>query len=238
MNNNRQAYDHFGEQYHKKRRSEKDSLWNTFLDAPTLRCLLGTLSESERVLDLGCGSGIFTAGLKAAGINVSGVDYSEALISIAKKENPEIDFSVSNIKATPFENEAFTTVVSGLVLHYEKLLGPVFTEVARILKPNGVFVFTMHHPIDEVKHFNEKGQFVLGQYFHNDQYTWSMLEGMELTSYHHTFEDISESLYGNGFVIERIKESRAPEDTRLKHPKFYERTNAYPSFCGFRARKV
>ncbi len=65
-----------------------------------------------------------------------------------------------------------------------------------------------------------------------------MLDGMELLSYHHTLEDISESLFQNRFAIERILESRAADHLKKKNKRFHERTNTYPSFCGFRARKT
>ncbi len=114
-------------------------------------------------------------------------------------------------------------------------------EVERILKKNGVFIFTMHHPFDEVLEVSRAGktyQATAQPYFHNDQYTWKMLEGMQLVSYHHTFETISEDLFKNGFIIERIAESRAEEVLRDPYPDFYARTSTYPSFCGFRTRKV
>ena len=73
---------------------------------------------------------------------------------------------------------------------------------------------------------------------HNQQYQWTMLEGMDLHSYHHTFENISDGLCRHGFVIERILEARADDGLKKEYAQFYARTNMFPSFCGFRTRKV
>lgn len=203
--------------------------------------LIGEPSSDMKVLDLGCGSGLLTRWLKDKGLDVRGIDFSRSLIDIAKKENPDVAFNISDISSTPYSIGSFDIVVSGLVMHYVQDLCIVFTEVARILNSNGIFIFTMHHPFDEVMEVscNDKGyQATTTPYFHNDQYTWEMLDGMQLISYHHTFETIAEGLFKNGFVIERIAESRAEEELQETYPHFYARTNTYPSFCGFRTRKV
>lgn len=68
-------------------------------------------------------------------------------------------------------------------------------------------------------------------YFHNDEYRWNMFDGMELVSYHHTFETIVSSLSENCFVLERLIETTPDDSTKTKYPRFYERTSNYPSFC-------
>lgn len=235
-------YEQFALQYHEKRSCEHTSLWNLYLDRPTIQALIASVPEGLKTLDLGCGSGLLTGWLKNKGYEVCGVDFSYKLLSIAREENPDISFATADIKLTPYKDAAFDLVVSGLVMHYEQDLAPAFAEVSRILNMGGLFVFTMHHPIDEVTNVKWNGseyQAVMSPYFHNRQYKWTMLKGrMELISYHHTFDNISETLNRHGFVIERIRESQASDDLRERYPHFHARTNAYPSFCGFRARKV
>lgn len=234
-------YDRFAERYHAKRGSEKDSLWNRHLDRPMIRDLIRDEPAGIRVLDLGCGSGLLTQCLQARGFSCCGIDFSAELIALARTMNPGVEFFVADIKKTPFADETFDLVVSGLVMHYEQDLGPAFAEVARVLKAGGQFVFTMHHPIDEVTDVPSDGSpdgAKIKPYFHNEPYKWTMLEGMELVSYHHTFECVSEHLSANHFVIERIREARAAEDLKERFPDFYRRTNTFPTFCGFRARKV
>ncbi len=236
-------YDRFGWEYHQKRAQEADNLYNLYLDLPTIEELIGKGLENKKILDLGCGSGILVKKLVDSGGKVSGIDFSETMINIAKKNNPTVNFTVGEIERTPYKDRYFDLVVSGLVMHYVKDLQLVFREVERILNDRGVFVFTMHHPFNEVMELTfleSESEFkvAISPYFHNEQYRWKMLENMDLISYHHTFENISESLFASGFAIERIKESHAPTSVKDKYPHFYAVTNRYPSFCGFKAIKI
>lgn len=202
---------------------------------------MGEPSPHLQILDLGCGSGLLTRWLTDKGFDAQGVDFSHGLLEIAQKEHPDIFFTESNIISTPYPDGSFDIVVSGLVMHYVQDLTTVFTEVVRILRDGGAFIFTMHHPFDEVMEVTYKDnsyQPTMMPYFHSDRYTWEMLDGMRLTPYHHTFETIAEALFTTGFVIERIVESRPKKDLRDAYPDFFARTNSFPSFCGFRARKV
>ncbi len=241
MNHNKQTYDKFSMQYHEKRKTEEDNLWNLYLDRPMIERFLCESSSDNKVLDLGCGSGLLTRWLRDKGFDACGLDFSNGLISIAKNENPDIPFTVADATSTPYPSESFDIIVSGLVMHYVQDLSTVFSEVARILKTNGIFIFTIHHPFDEVLEVScsdKTYQATAQPYFHNDRYRWKMLDGMELVSYHHTFEAIGEALFNIGFVIERIAESRAQKELRELYPDFFVRTNTYPSFCGFKTRKL
>ena len=55
------------------------------------------LSSIKSCLEFGCGSGLVLY-LLPNSISKSGIDYSNKLIEIAKKFNPEVDFKVQNIK--------------------------------------------------------------------------------------------------------------------------------------------
>lgn len=46
------------------------------------------------------------------------------------------------------DDGSYDVVVAGLVLHYVRDLGPVLRQVARWLKPGGIFVFSTEHPIN------------------------------------------------------------------------------------------
>lgn len=238
VNQNQLMYDRHGDAYHAKRGRESDSSWNRYLDQPMIEKLLADVPPGPTV-DLGCGSGLLTRWLTQQGYDAVGSDFSQTLIDIARQENPGLDFTVADIKQTPYAADSFDLATSALVLHYEPELSPVFAEVARILRPGGRFVFSMHHPVDEVchSHKTERGTRVIEPYFNNDAYEFEM-SGMQLTAYHHTFEDIAEALFANGFVIERLLEARMPDTVREQFPHYHARTNTYPTFVGFRARLI
>jgi SAM-dependent methyltransferase len=71
------------------------------LDAqPWLRAALAAFAESVRglgpVLDVGCGPGIVTAHLTGLGLDASGVDLSPRMIEHARRDYPDLRFSVAS----------------------------------------------------------------------------------------------------------------------------------------------
>jgi len=241
-NYTKKIYDKFANQYHAKRLDVKDSLWNRFIEIPAMTRLAKPVVKGKAVLDLGFGSGIFTKILQSWGANVKGSDISKNLIVIAKKENPRIQFTVCNAEKTPFKNAEFDVVTSGLMVHYLKDLKPVFKEVARLTKKDGLFIFSMNHPFGESyekKIIDGKMVFIMKPYFNNDKFEWSMsVEGMKMINYHHTFENIISSLSDCGFVVEKLIEARPTKEFKKYNQKAYDRTSNYPSFIAIRARKV
>jgi len=215
---NKLMYDKYGEQYHLKRNKEEDSLWNEYLDIPSMTKLIKNNVAQRDVLDLGCGSGKFAAKVKSWGGNVIGVDQSNTMIEIARREHPEIEFYVGKAEEIPFDDKKFDLIYSCLMVHYIKELNPLFAEVARVLRNGGKFIFSFHHPFAEVTKEVWNGsthEVTMDPYFHNEEYRWSMLDGkMELVSYHHTFETIFSSLNENYFLVERLIEPTPPDSTK------------------------
>jgi trans-aconitate methyltransferase len=95
------------------------------------------LQSGERVLDLGCGDGVLTAELKAAGADIVGVDSSPDFISSAIEKG--LDAQLMDGQALSFENE-FDAVFSNAALHWMTDAEAVVKGVHRALKPAGRFV--------------------------------------------------------------------------------------------------
>ncbi|MEQ1561249.1 MAG: class I SAM-dependent methyltransferase [Nitrospira sp.] len=53
---------------------------------------LSQLPRGSKILDVGCGGGIKTKYISEKGYKVLGIDFSEKMIEIAKRENPGVDF--------------------------------------------------------------------------------------------------------------------------------------------------
>ena len=94
------------------------------------------LSEG-RVLDVGVGTGHMTA-LYSPGKNVTGLDFSEEMIRIAKGVIPQVPCVVADLnQPLPFPDGSFDTVVASEVIYYLEDRGKFFHELRRVLSPRG-----------------------------------------------------------------------------------------------------
>lgn len=93
--------------------------------------------QGERILDLGCGDGVLTLEIAAAGADVLGADLSEELLAAAAKKGLKVQPVDGH--ALPFNNE-FDAVFTNAALHWMRKPELVIAGVARALKPGGRFV--------------------------------------------------------------------------------------------------
>lgn len=95
----------------------------------------------ERILDLGCGDGVLSEKLVAAGASVVGIDASPNMVEAAQRRG--IDARVMDAFQLTFRAE-FDAVFSNAALHWMKRdPDAVISGVARALKPGGRFVGEM-----------------------------------------------------------------------------------------------
>jgi trans-aconitate methyltransferase len=94
----------------------------------------------ERILDLGCGDGLLTEKLAAAGSQVVAVDAAPDMVAAAKARG--LDARVVAGQSLAFDRE-FDAVFSNAALHWMQPPEAVLAGVARALKPGGRFVAEM-----------------------------------------------------------------------------------------------
>ncbi len=113
--------------------------YGRFIDAQEHAFLAHIFQNNEyrQVLDVGCGTGRF---LEYA---THGLDVSAAMLAVARLKHPEKNLVQADAFATPFEDETFDAALSmHMVMHLEATdLERLLTEMHRILKTNGCFVF-------------------------------------------------------------------------------------------------
>lgn len=110
---------------------------------------------NSTVLDLCCGDGIDAGYFAQQGAKVVGLDASEGLINIAKATYPHIRFDVGLAEKLPYADNQYDVVYSKYAIMTSADMEPIFKEVQRVLKPGGVFVYLVTHPI---RQFMEKKQ--------------------------------------------------------------------------------
>jgi len=94
----------------------------------------------ERILDLGCGDGVLTEKIAAAGASVVAVDAAPDMVAAAKARG--LDARVVPGQSLAFDRE-FDAVFSNAALHWMRPQEAVLDGVCRALKPGGRFVAEM-----------------------------------------------------------------------------------------------
>ena len=106
--------------------------------APLL-CESVLLKAGQEVLDVACGTGIVAR--NAARIvgpeNVIGLDLNEAMLTVAGRVNPDIDWRRGNVAALPFPDSSFDTVLCQMALMFFPDRPAALREMARVTRPGG-----------------------------------------------------------------------------------------------------
>lgn len=123
--------------------------YNVFSEASNLRLIEGCLGLTDlkapaAIADLGCGSGIFSRVLAEKGFQVTGVDLSPGMISLASKQYPFAKFGtrflVADVEALPFADNSLDGILMSGLLHHLPNPAACIGEVYRVLKPGGSFM--------------------------------------------------------------------------------------------------
>src|SRR4030042_3918933 len=102
----------------------------------------GNIKSGCRVLELGCGTGVYTEELARTGAEVFAVDLSQNMLNIAKQNlnAPNIFYMQSDAKNLPFPDKSFDSVVGTYVLQYINL-DSCLPEIGRVLRDRGRVAF-------------------------------------------------------------------------------------------------
>lgn len=103
----------------------------------------GLIEPGKKILDIGCGPGVFTARSARAGATVVGIDFSDQMIRIAKEQFPKVEFRVADAERLPFEDGTFDLVTGVHVVHHLARPRTVFGSIYRVMKPAANFTFTI-----------------------------------------------------------------------------------------------
>ncbi|MFJ8052973.1 class I SAM-dependent methyltransferase [Streptomyces luteogriseus] len=111
----------------------------TPLDRGVLHGFAELVGEGREVADLGCGPGRVTAYLASQGLSVFGLDVSESMLAIARRENPGLRFVRGSMLEPDLPDGSLDGVVSWYsIIHTpEEHLPALFAVFHRVLRPGG-----------------------------------------------------------------------------------------------------
>ncbi|MFI5348717.1 MAG: class I SAM-dependent methyltransferase [Elusimicrobiota bacterium] len=99
------------------------------------------LPSRPKVLEVGCGSGTFTADISQAFDDLVSIDVSDVLLEAARAKCPKVRFEKADIHRTGFADGSFDLVVGCSVLHHLDW-DLALREIMRLLRPGGQIRFS------------------------------------------------------------------------------------------------
>src|SRR5208282_2758023 len=122
------AYEHFMGRWSRR-------LAGPFLDFAGVR-------EGDRVLDVGCGTGVITAALAERGCIAVGVDASEPYLDAARgdrpRPHPTVVYELGDARRMQYSDGSFDACVSALAIDVIPEVDEVAAEMRRVTRPGGV----------------------------------------------------------------------------------------------------
>jgi ubiquinone/menaquinone biosynthesis C-methylase UbiE len=105
--------------------------------------LRGEVRPGDRALDVGCGTGEFTAFLAESGVQAVGVDVAQAALGRARARHPGLDFRLVPVEGPlPFEDGSFELAWASEVIEHVADTARWLSELRRVLVPGGRLLLT------------------------------------------------------------------------------------------------
>lgn len=106
---------------------------------------LSLLPKGASILDLGCGAGVKSRYMADKGFNVTGTDFSEKMIGLAKQKSPKINFEVLDIYDIGSYTKTFDAIFAQAVLLHipKKRIEEVLKNLSDKLHPGGLLYITV-----------------------------------------------------------------------------------------------
>lgn len=164
------------------------------LDQRVTMDLFGNL-HFDSVLEIGCGTGKNTVFLAQSASVVYAVDFSSGMIEKAKEkvQADNVHFSLMDVtRRWEFEDGSFDLVTCNLVLEHIQNLSFVFSEVARVLQPNGYLFINELHPFRQYD--GKKASFQRNE------------ETVEVDAFVHHVSDFVRAAIDSGLTLTKLNE--------------------------------
>lgn len=151
------------------------------------------VKPGDTLLDLGIGSGLSSFPFHKVGLQIFGLDGSREVLEVCSTKKFTRELKVHDLRCLPlpYSDRSFDHVVSVAVLNSFERLDPLFGELARIIKPDGIFSFTIEdqklgmedrYPINRMEVTEKPDEAAVVLFRHRDAYITQILNqtGFEL----------------------------------------------------------
>lgn len=210
-----------------------DAPYNAHYDRPAMLELVGDVLR-KRVLDAGCGPGLYAERLVDKGATVLGIDNSPAMVALARAPVPEsATFRVHDLDR-PLDwlpSSSFDIALSALVLHHLSDPTILMRELYRVLRPGGAAVLSNQHPTSDWTRLG-------GSYFAVEDLTETWSRGWVVRVRRAPLQYWCDAFTDAGFLIQKFIEPRPAATMKDTYPQDWEKLNNEPAFFAVRLIKA
>ena len=172
------------------------------------------------VIALGAGLGIWGAInlLEGYGNDNPGAK-SQSMKQFMRNAGEQIEYRVCGIDEYEYPENTRDCVISNLALHYIEDIELIFQKIHRTLKPDGIFLFNIEHPVftagvgqDWI--YTDVGTpkyWPIDNYFFSGERKTHFL-GCDVVKQHHTLTQIMMGLLNNSFELKVVEEAEPPQE--------------------------
>lgn len=218
-----------------------------------------------RVLDLGCGEGYNTRKLADLGARLVGIDVSAAMVAAAQEQEAAeprgIEYHATSASdLSLLDTASFDAVLSTMVMMDLADYGGAVREVARVLKPGGLFQFSITHPCTMARRWRwvrdsqgKREGMMVGNYFgleptppekQIDEWFYGAAPAPEkakarrfrVPRFFRTLSEYFNTLVDAGFCVTRLTEPYA-DDAAVQHCADVADTRIVPYFLVLQCRR-
>jgi ubiquinone/menaquinone biosynthesis C-methylase UbiE len=208
---------------------------NAYYERPATQSLLPDV-QGRRVLDAGCGTGVYTEWLLAGGATVVGFDASPHMLAHARRrvgDRATLFEADLGAPLTMLADASFDVVVCPLVLEYVEDWRRALRELHRVLQPGGTLVASVTHPAFDATLYSDVRYFEVQRV--EGEWGGFTLQRVTVPTYRRSLEETLNPFLDAGFRLDRLLEPRPTDDFRRADPRHFAELSAAPCFLCIRA---
>ena len=206
--------------------------YNALYDRPAVLDLMGDVA-GLRILDAGCGPGLYAQELVGRGAAVVGFDAGPEMVRLAQRRVPAgATFRVHELNEPLdwLDDESVDGALLALVIHHLDDRVGALREIRRVLRPGGFLVVSTHHPTTDWLRLG-------GSYFDVEKLDEVWSRGWRVRYWRQPLTRSCAEFADAGFLIERLVEPLPASEMAERFPDDYAKLRREPGFIDFRLRK-